>query len=55
MANLEDVGRKWVDAFNKKDLKALMALYGEQAVNAQPHLPAPIRGSRRSKRIFRRS
>jgi steroid delta-isomerase-like uncharacterized protein len=39
-----DVGKAWVDAFNKKDVKALMALYDDNCVNAQPHLPAPIKG-----------
>src|SRR5262245_23223504 len=38
------MGRRWLDAFNKKDIKALMALYADNAVNAQPHLPVPISG-----------
>jgi steroid delta-isomerase-like uncharacterized protein len=46
MATLEEIGKQWVDAFNKKDLKALMALYAEGCVNAQPHLPAPIKGKK---------
>jgi steroid delta-isomerase-like uncharacterized protein len=40
----QEVANKWVDAFNKKDLKALMALYAENCVNAQPHLPVPLKG-----------
>ena len=44
MANLEEMARRWFDAFNKKDITALMALYADNAVNAQPHLPAPITG-----------
>jgi steroid delta-isomerase-like uncharacterized protein len=46
MATPEEIGKRWVDAFNKKDIKALMALYAENAVNAQPHLPAPITGKK---------
>jgi len=42
----QEAGKAWVDAFNKKDLKALMALYDENCVNAQPHLPQPLKGKK---------
>ena len=44
MVALEDVGKRWVDAFNNKDIHALMALYADDSVNAQPHLMAPLKG-----------
>jgi steroid delta-isomerase-like uncharacterized protein len=40
----EEAGKAWIDAFNKKDLTALMALYDDNCVNAQPHLPTPLKG-----------
>ena len=44
MAALEEMAKKWIESFNKKDLNELMALYADQCVNAQPHLPTPLRG-----------
>ena len=46
MAALEQIAKQWYDAFNKKDLKALMALYADDCVNMQPHVPHPIRGKK---------
>ena len=46
MSNLEDTGKRWLELFDKKDLRGLMALYSEQCVNAQPHLPQPIKGKK---------
>jgi steroid delta-isomerase-like uncharacterized protein len=46
MIALQEIGKRWVDAFNKKDMNALMALYTEDCVNAQPHLMAPLKGKR---------
>ncbi len=44
MASLEEVGKRWIQAFNARDLKGLMALYAENCVNTQPHHIAPQRG-----------
>jgi steroid delta-isomerase-like uncharacterized protein len=41
---LEQVAKQWVEKFNAHDMKGLMTLYTDDAVNAQPHLPAPIKG-----------
>jgi len=40
----EQAARQWVEKFNAHDLKGLMTLYADGAVNAQPHLPAPVKG-----------
>jgi len=44
MATAEQVARQWVEKFNAHDLKGLMTLYTDDAVNAQPHLPQPVKG-----------
>jgi steroid delta-isomerase-like uncharacterized protein len=44
MANLEQIAQQWVNAFSNHDITRLMALYADQCVNAQPHLPTPLRG-----------
>jgi steroid delta-isomerase-like uncharacterized protein len=44
MAALETIATRWIEAFNRKDLPGLMALYAEQCTNAQPHLPTPVVG-----------
>jgi steroid delta-isomerase-like uncharacterized protein len=44
MMTPEQAAKQWVEKFNAHDLKGLMALYTDNAVNAQPHLPAPIKG-----------
>lgn len=41
---LEEIGKRWTDLFNKKDISGLMTLYAEECVNAQPHLPTPLKG-----------
>ena len=46
MTPLDQIATRWIDAFNRKDLPALMALYADGAVNAQPHLAAPVVGRR---------
>jgi steroid delta-isomerase-like uncharacterized protein len=46
MTNLEQTGKRWIEQFDKKDLHGLMALYSENCVNAQPHLPQPIKGKK---------
>jgi steroid delta-isomerase-like uncharacterized protein len=46
MTNLEQLGKRWTELFDKKDLRGLMALYAENCVNAQPHLPQPIKGKK---------
>jgi steroid delta-isomerase-like uncharacterized protein len=46
MTNLEQVGKRWTELFDKKDLPGLMTLYAENCVNAQPHLPQPIKGKK---------
>lgn len=35
---LENIARKWFDAFNQHDLDALLALYGEDAQHFSPKL-----------------
>jgi len=44
MASPARTAEKWIDAFNKKQLDKLMALYAKNCKNAQPHLPAPLKG-----------
>jgi len=46
MANLEQLGKRWIELFDKKDLQGLMTMYAENCVNAQPHLPQPIKGKK---------
>jgi steroid delta-isomerase-like uncharacterized protein len=46
MTKLNDLGARWIDLFNKKDMHGLMAMYAEHCVNAQPHLPQPIKGKK---------
>src|SRR5437762_9643977 len=46
MTHLEEMGKRWVELFNKKDLHGLMALYSDHCVNAQPHLPQPLKGKK---------
>ena len=46
MSNPEQTAKRWVELFDKKDLRGLMALYSENCVNAQPHLPQPIKGKK---------
>jgi steroid delta-isomerase-like uncharacterized protein len=48
MANLEQLGKRWIELFDKKDLHGLMTMYAENCVNAQPHLPQPIKGKKAS-------
>jgi ketosteroid isomerase-like protein len=38
MTNPEQTAKRWVELFDKKDLRGLMALYSENCVNA----PAPF-------------
>lgn len=52
MANIEQVGKRWVELFDKKDLRGLMTLYAENCVNAQPHLPQPIKGKKATEEDF---
>src|SRR5262249_6040894 len=52
MTNLEETGRRWAELFGKKDLQALMALYSDNCVNAQPHLPQPIKGKKATEEDF---
>ena len=40
----EQAAKQWVESFNAHDLKTLVNLYAENALNAQPHLPTPIKG-----------
>jgi steroid delta-isomerase-like uncharacterized protein len=44
MTNLEQTAKRWVELFDKKDVRGLMTLYSENCINAQPHLPQPIKG-----------
>jgi len=44
MATPVETAKAWVEAFNRGDIKGVMALYADNCVNAQPHLPAPIHG-----------
>ena len=46
MTNPEQTAKRWVELFDKKDLRGLMTLYSENCVNAQPHLPQPIKGKK---------
>jgi steroid delta-isomerase-like uncharacterized protein len=46
MTHFEEMGNRWVELFNKKDLGGLVALYSEQCVNTQPHLPQPVKGKK---------
>jgi steroid delta-isomerase-like uncharacterized protein len=46
MSNLEQTAKRWVELFDKKDMRGLLALYSENCVNAQPHLPQPIKGKK---------
>ena len=46
MTNLEQTAKRWVELFDKRDARGLMALYSENCVNAQPHLPQPIKGKK---------
>jgi len=46
MTNLEQLGKRWTELFGKKDLRSLMTLYADNCVNAQPHLPQPIKGKK---------
>ena len=46
MAALETIAARWIEAFNRKDLPGLMALYAEECTNVQPHTPAPVTGKR---------
>ncbi len=46
MTPLTDLARRWIDLFEKKDMHGLMAMYSEHCVNAQPHLPQPIKGKK---------
>ena len=39
-AENERLGRAWLDAFNRQDLEALLALYAEGCVHASPKLRA---------------
>ena len=41
MTNLEQLGKRWIELFDKKDLRGPMTMYSENCVNAQPHLPQP--------------
>ena len=45
MAALAPKAKQWIDAFNKKDMKKLMALYADNAKNLQPHHQAPLKGT----------
>jgi ADP-ribose pyrophosphatase YjhB (NUDIX family) len=38
---LRDTARRWLAAFNARDLDALLALYAEEAVHHSPKLPPP--------------
>src|SRR5438093_11046656 len=40
----EQAAKQWVEHFNAHDMKSLMTLYTDNAVNAQPHLPTAIKG-----------
>lgn len=44
VASLQNVAKQWIDRFNKKDLKQLVALYAANCRSAQPHLQQPIKG-----------
>ena len=46
MTNLEQLGKRWTELFDKKDRRGIMTLYAENCVNAQPHLPQPIKGKK---------
>ena len=46
MTDLHNLAKRWIELFDKKDLRGLMALYSEHCVNAQPHLPQPIKGKK---------
>ena len=46
MTNPEQTAKRWIELFDKKDMRGLMALYSENCVNAQPHLPQPIKGKK---------
>jgi steroid delta-isomerase-like uncharacterized protein len=44
MSTPEQIGRRWIELFDRKDVAGLMQFYTDQSVNAQPHLPQPMRG-----------
>jgi steroid delta-isomerase-like uncharacterized protein len=44
MAASENLGKRWTEAFNKRDVQGLMALYSDDCVNAQPYLMTPLKG-----------
>ena len=46
MTNLEEIGKRWLENFNKKDLHGLIGLYAEESINAQPYLPEPLKGKK---------
>lgn len=52
MPDLEQAARKWLDACNKHDLNALMALYHPNVVNVQPHTPQPLKGKEATRQDF---
>ena len=48
-----DVAKAWVDAFNRSDVDALVALYRDDAVNHQVALP-PVEGREAIREMFTR-
>lgn len=44
MAAFEDLAKKWTDAFNKHDARAVAALYAQDCVAYDPFFPEPLKG-----------
>ena len=42
MPDLEQLAKKWADAFNKRDMSTLRAMYHPNVVNYQPHAPGVV-------------
>ncbi len=40
----DDLGARWLDAFNRGDLDALLALYADDATHTTPRQPSPLVG-----------
>jgi steroid delta-isomerase-like uncharacterized protein len=44
MSTFEDLAKKWTDAMNRHDTRAVGALYTQDSVAYDPFYPAPLRG-----------
>ena len=44
MTAFEDLAKKWTDAFNRHDARAVAAYYTQDCVAYDPFYPEPLRG-----------